>query len=161
ADAEETSVNQNAAHDPIEGIAAEVLNGRQFWRHPSHRAPAIDAGMDAAIEGKQLGIRFGGSQESGEHPGDGGASGSDERGLGEDNRFAAGKGNFGKRKGDDAGDTHSYDFAPGIHPPPIPAQNVHRSGAAADSKHDLPSLQNGSELSSDVSGENHQSDRKK
>src|SRR5207302_11438460 len=88
-------------------------------------------------------------------------SGSDERGLGKDNRFAADKESFGKRKGDSPRDAHGDNFAPGIHPPPIPAQNVHRSGAAADGENDLPSLQDGSELSSDVSGKNHQSDRKK
>src|SRR5207249_1749688 len=109
-------------------------------------------------EGEQFGVRLGGSNKSGEYPGDGSAAGGDEGGLGEDHWFAACKGNFGKRKGDNAGDAHGDDLAPGIHSPPIPAQDVNRTSPAADGENDLPTLQNGSELGGDVSGENHQAD---
>lgn len=139
-DGEKRAIDHDDAGEPIGEIGGEVAHGWLIRAEPGDGLPAVDAGMNAAIEGDELLLRLGFGDEGADEPEDGGDESGEQSGLCGDDGAVAYKFHVGKDEGNCGGPDGGDDFTPGIDAPPVPTKNKDGSGAGTDTQHDLPTF---------------------
>src|SRR6266849_11200440 len=139
-DAEQAAVNQDHSHQPVERVAAQILNFGEFGDKASDAPPAVNCGVHAPVERDQGLVGFGGSEEGCEEPGEGGDPASNQTLFCVHQRVVADERNLIQPNGHCGSCDHRRNFTPCVYAGPVPAQNVNCSSAEADAQHQTPSL---------------------
>src|SRR5256885_8638162 len=161
ADGEKGGVDHDDSSEPVGEIGCEIADLREFGTKFGDGLPAVNAGMNAAVERDEFFLRLGFGEESSGQPENSGDCGGEERRLGSDDGTVAREFHVGENEGKNGGADGGDDFAPGVDAPPIPAKDEHCAGAGTDAEDDGPSRGDRNELARNPSASKDEYDGKK